>query len=134
MTVLDHPRYKSNPIYLFFEHYILDVIGELPQEKSKAIQAMNLQKVFNTRVSEWHQSLREALELSGTIDIAILDLWYRNREIAAATGVEYLPQQFAMDFTDEYMKDGSQVDVWAPGALESAKKRISAYRAKHSIR
>lgn len=134
MNVLDHPRYKENPVYLFFEHYILDVIGQLPPEKSKSIQAMNLQKVFKTKSSEWHESLREALGLSGTIDIAILDLWYRNREIASAKGIEYPPQQFAMNFTDEYMKEGSQVDVWPAGALEAAKKRISEYRAKHSGR
>ncbi|HEY9104558.1 hypothetical protein [Chitinimonas sp.] len=128
---LDSSRYKSNPIFVFFENYILDVIGQLPPEKSKAIQGMNLQKVFKTKASEWHQVMHETLGLSGTIDIAILDLWYRNKEALAAKGTDYAPQQFAVEFTDAYLKPGSQVDVWPPGALDAAKQRIAAYRAAH---
>jgi hypothetical protein len=128
------PRYKDKPIYLLFEHYIMDVVGQLPPEKSASIQAMNLQKVFNTKASEWHASLREALALSQTIDIAILDLWYRNQDIAQSKGIEYPSRQFAMDFTDEYFKDGSQVDVWPPGALEAAKQRIAIHRNQNTDR
>ena len=81
---LEQPRYKQNPIYLFFESFVLDTIGYLPRERSTGIQSMNLQKVFKTRAVEWHAVLREKLHLSETIDIAILDLWYRNQDIAAA--------------------------------------------------
>ena len=125
---LEIPRYKENPIYLFFESYILDVIGHLPRERSEGIQSMNLQKVFKTAASEWHSVLRETLDLSPTIDIAILDLWYRNQDIAKSQGLEYAPEHFAVNFADEYMKDGSQVDIWPPGALEAAKLRIMAHR------
>ena len=132
MNVLAQPRYRENPVYIFFENYILDVIGYLPPEKSKAIQAMNLQKVFKTKATEWHDSLREVLGLSSTIDIAILDLWYQNQDIALAKGIEYPAEQFAMNFTDEYMKEGSQVDVWPSGALEAARNRIDAHQAKNA--
>ncbi|HEX7641375.1 MAG TPA: hypothetical protein VF472_04090 [Burkholderiaceae bacterium] len=132
MNTLTQQRYKENPVYLFFENYILDVVGQLPPEKSKAIQAMNLQKVFKTNATEWHASLREVLGLSPTIDIAILDLWYRNQDIAFAKGIKYPAEQFAINFTDEYMKDGSQVDVWPPGALEAAKQRIEAHKARNA--
>jgi hypothetical protein len=134
MNVLDHPRYKENPVYLFFENYILDIVGELPPEKSRIIQGMNIQKVFNTKSAEWHEALREALDLSNTIDVAILDLWYRNQEIANSQGVMYSAQHFAMNFTDEYMKDESRVDVWLPGALDAAKERIASHRSKNAIR
>lgn len=130
MNALSQPRYKENPVCLFFENYILDVVGHLPAEKSKAIQAMNLQKVFKTKAAEWHESLREVLGLSPTIDIAILDLWYRNQDIARVQGIEYPAEQFAMNFTDEYMKEGSLVDIWPPGALEAAKQRIKAHQAR----
>lgn len=130
-SAADQSRYRRNPIYVFFENYILDVIGQLPAEKSKAIQGMNLQKVFKTQASEWHQVMHETLNLSSTIDIAILDLWYRNKAALAAKGTEYAPQQFARDFTDEYLKPGSQVDMWQPGALDAAKQRITTYRAAH---
>lgn len=131
MSQLEQPRYKQNPVYIFFENYILDVVGHLPRERAERIQSMNLQKVFKTNAVEWRAVIRETLHLSPTIDIAILDLWYRNREIARSQGIEYAPEQFAANFTDEYMKEGSQVDVWPPGALEAAQKRIGAQRAKH---
>jgi len=130
VSALEHPRYKQNPIYLFFESFVLDTIGHLPDDRSRAIQAMNLQRVFKTSAVEWHAVLRETLHLSETIEIAILDLWYRNQDIARGKGVTYSPEQFAVNFTDEYMKDGSQVDVWPPGALEAAKQRIAARAAK----
>ena len=34
MNLQDHPRYGQNPIYIFFESYIQDIIGYLPKEKS----------------------------------------------------------------------------------------------------
>lgn len=129
MSFLEIPRYRHSPVDFFFEQYILDVVGELPVARSHEIQAMNLQKIFKTRSNDWRHSVRDVLHLSETIDIAILDLWYRNQDIARAQRVKYAPQQFAMDFVDEYMKDGSRVDVWAPGALVAAKARIAQQRA-----
>lgn len=124
MSIHENPRYGENPIYLFFEAYIQDVIGHLPREKSDSIQNMNIQKVFGTKATEWHSVIEETLHLSNTIDIAILDLWYRHREYFKTDAGEYDPVWFSQIFTDEYMKDGSQVDVWPEGALESAKERI----------
>jgi hypothetical protein len=125
------PRYRQDPIYFFFESYILDVIGHLPRERSEGVQSMPLHQIFKTKSTEWRSVLRETLHLSQTVDVAILDLWYRNQDIAKAQGVEFTPEQFAMDFADEYMKDESQVDVWPPGALEAAKQRIGARRDRH---
>ena len=124
MSIQDHPRYGENPIYIFFEAYIQDVIGFLPKEKSQSFQKMNIQKVFGTKSSEWHEVLEETLHLSEFIQIAILDLWYRNREQFKTENGEYDPVWFSQIFTDEFMKDGSQVDVWPDGALEAAKLRI----------
>lgn len=124
MGIEDHPRYGENPIYIFFEGYIQDVIGYLPEEKSISFQNMNLKKVFGTSASEWHEVIEEVLNLSETIQIAILDLWYRNREQFKDENGEYDPIWFIQIFTDEYMKDGSQIDVWPEGALESAKLRL----------
>ena len=124
LSIHDHPRYGENPIYLFFEAYIQDVIGYLPEEKSDSIQSINLQNVFGTEATEWHAVIEETLHLSGNIDTAILDLWYQNRDQFKTESGEYDPVWFSQIFTDEYMKDGSQVDVWPEGALEAAKERI----------
>jgi hypothetical protein len=130
ISVLNHPRYKENPVYLFFESYIQDVVGQLPPEKSDIIQGMNLQKVFRTEAGEWRAVVREALHLSDSIDIAILDLWYRNRTHFKTESGNYDAVWFSQVFADEYMKDGSRVDVWPTGALEEAKARIQAARAQ----
>ena len=47
VNLQNSPRYSENPIYIFFEGYIQDVIGYLPKEKSDSFQNMNLQSVFN---------------------------------------------------------------------------------------
>jgi hypothetical protein len=129
MSPLDHPRYKANPIYLIFECYIEDTIGHLPENKSKTLQDMNLQKVFKTKATDWRAVIRETLHLSDTIDIAIQDLWYQNRGAFMDENGRADTYVFSQVFTDELMEDGSILDVWPPGALDAAKKRIR--RAKN---
>ena len=48
MGILDDPRYKENPLFLFFEDLILDVMGCLPAGDHAKIQAMDLQRIFKT--------------------------------------------------------------------------------------
>jgi hypothetical protein len=128
-NALEHPRYSKQPINLLFESFVLDAIGHLPQAKRETLQAMNLQKVFNTQASEWRQVLRETLHLSDTIEIAALDLWFINREAIRKQGQEYDPIAFSQDFTDRYLAEESKVDVWPPGALDAAKQRIAEFQA-----
>lgn len=127
-SIFEHPRYKENPMNILFANFILDTIGELSKDKYEQIDKMNLAKVFKTPDMEWKQIVKRVLNLSDTIDIAILDLWYRNREIAEKQGVDYHPIQFAMDFVDNYYKEDSKVDVWENDNLEQAKRRIETYR------
>ena len=129
-TPLDHPRYKANPIYLIFECYIEDAIGHLPEIKSKTLQEMNLQKVFKTKASDWKAVIRETLHLSRTIDIAIQDHWYQNREHFKNDEGRPDSYLFSQVFTDDFMADGSKIDVWPPGALDAAKVRIRRAKAK----
>lgn len=129
-TPLDHPRYKANPIYLIFECYIEDTIGHLPEIKSKTLQEMNLQKVFKTKSSDWKAVIRETLHLSRTIDIAILDIWYLYREGFDHDNGEPNSYLFSQLFVDDYMADGSTIDVWPPGTLTAAKARIRLAKAK----
>ena len=130
MSPLDHPRYKANPIYLIFECYIEDAIGHLPEIKSKTLQEMNLQKVFKTKASDWKAVIRETLHLSRTIDIAIQDHWYQNREHFKNDEGRPDSYLFSQVFTDDFMADGSKIDVWPPGALDAAKVRIRRAKAK----
>jgi len=124
MSPLDHPRYKENPIYLIFECYIEDTIGHLPEEKTQTLKEMNLQKVFKTNATDWRAVIRETLHLSATIDIAIQDLWYQNRDEFIDNKGRADTYLFSQVFTNKFMEDGSMLDVWPPGALDAARKRI----------
>jgi hypothetical protein len=128
MSLFQHPRYQANPAYLLFENYILDVLGFLPPEKARLMQNMKLQNILHTNASEWHQALQEGLALSDTIDIAIIDAWLTKS--AQNTAEAYVPLQFAMDFTDAYMQEASQVDVWTEQSLAQAKQRVAAFHSK----
>lgn len=125
MSLFQHPRYQANPAFLLFENYILDVLGCLPLEKARLMQNMNLQNILHTIATEWHAALKEGLDLSETIEIAILDAWLAKQ---AADGA-YVPLQFAMDFTDAYMREDSQVDLWTEESLAQATHRVAQYRA-----
>ncbi len=132
MSPLDHPRYKENPIYLIFECYIEDTIGYLPEEKSQTLKEMNLQKVFRTKATDWRAVIRETLHLSATIDIAIQDLWYKNREDFTDDRGQADTYLFSQVFTNKFMEDGSMLDVWSPDALDAARERIRRAKGKDS--
>lgn len=121
-------RYRKSPINLFFEALILDVIGSLPPDRETKIEAMKIHVQLKTQATDWRGAVRESLHLSSTIDIAILDLWYRNQEALANAGREYLAEDFARDFADKYFEDGSKVDEWPGDALEQAKWRIARHQ------
>ncbi len=122
-------RYKHSPIDLFFEAFILDVIGVLPSDRESKLEKINLHIALKTQATGWRGAVRESLHLSDTIDVAILDLWYRNREIGEKADVVYEPEQFARDFADKYFAEGSLVDLWPGDSLQQAKWRIAKYQS-----
>ena len=124
MELLQDARYQETPVYLFFEKYILNVIGKLSQDKIEILQQINLQKTFNTKNSEWKEVIREVLKLSSTIDIAILTHWYINLEDCQAQGIEIDPEIFSKEFVDAYFAENSVIDVWTENTLQTAKELI----------
>ena len=119
MNVFDTPRYKENPSDFFFDHFVMDVIGALPAGMSE-----NLDSFLETTDGGWRRRTKEIVNLSDTIEIAILDLWYRNSAILRARGERYDPYHFAVNFVDNYFADDSQIDQWPGNALAAAKERI----------
>lgn len=122
---------EKRPIELFFEFYILKVLGVLPAESDDAVRAFVERHPFFGTGADWCAGVRQQLHLSDTIDIAILDLWYINRKKAIAQNWVYHPWHYAMNFIENYFKDGSRVDVWEGDALTLAKQRIEAERLAH---
>ncbi len=124
---LDEARYRENPIYLFLELYIVSVLGRLPKEESDWVKNLNLSEIFDTEATEWREVVEEVLDLSDTIDVAIWHLWVRTREDYYDTHEGYAA--FAQDFTDQYMDDDSEIDVWTKASYAKALREIEAFRA-----
>jgi len=124
MDLLEDPRYKDTPVYLFFEKYILNVIGQLTADKQDILQNINLQEIFATRSSNWRDVVCEVLHLSSTIDIAIMYQWYLYLEQTHNNNDEIDAQAFSQKFVDAYFLDNSQIDVWTEESLLKAKQFI----------
>jgi len=122
-SILEHPRYKENLSDFFFEMLIVDTIAPLDPEAIAWVA-----EILKCGADSWRAKVRARLTLADTIDVAILDLWYRNREIAQTQGIDLDVQSFSIHFVDNYYKEESAVDHWGPGALEDAKARIASYR------
>jgi len=126
MDLLQDPRYKDTPVYLFFEKYIMDVIGELPDDKIEILKNINLQHVFSTKAIAWRDVVAEVLHLSSTINIAILEQWYKQKEAAKFDDTQIDPTQFSRDFVDQYFEENNSLDKWTEETLAAAKAFIHA--------
>jgi hypothetical protein len=125
--VFEIARYRDNPVYFFVEQLVIDTIEGIPLEMQEWIA-----QIVRTDVDHWRAKIKEVATLSDTFELAVLDLWYRNTEIAASRGELLSASDFACLFADHYFAEGSQVDLWEPGALEEAKSRIAAAQARES--
>ncbi len=124
------PFYQSgNAIDLFFEFFIVDVLGELPKETLQAMNDFSSELVLQSEIKgDWRQWVRAKCNLSSTIETAILDLWFRNGDNARNAGWSLHPWYFAKLFSQNYFAEDSPVDVWIGDALEAAKARVAVRR------
>ena len=120
MDLLLNPRYKDKPVYLFFENYVLDCIGHLPEEKQLLLNDLNLQLIFKTQSNTWKAVVKEVLQLSSTIELAIRYEWYTLLEQCDAQNLIADSDQFAIDFADAYFSEDSPIDVWDEQSLMNA--------------
>jgi hypothetical protein len=127
--IRSHPRYRDDPVFYFVEQVVVDTIEGLPMEQQQRIA-----ETIEVDVSGWRAKVKELAVLSDTFEIAVLDLWYRNSRIAAERGDALTAHDFSLLFVDNYYLDDSQIDVWGPGALESAKSRVAEAQALESRR
>ncbi len=133
MDLLEHPRYKEAPVLLFFENYILDVLGKLPHEKQNTLQEIDLQRVFGTRATAWKDVVREVLQLSSTIDLAILDEWYKAIEAAEQQAGDIDAHRFCQAFVDAYFAENSTLDVWDEASLLKARERVHRHQMAEKL-
>ncbi len=120
---------EQKPADLFFEFFIIDTIGDLPTETLILIDEYFKENILTFKdKGEWRKAVKTWFRLSETIEIAILDLWYRHSEKAKSDGWHYLPWHFAMNFIDEYFKEGSRIDFWPGNSYQEALARIAKYK------
>jgi len=124
MDLLEDPRYKDTPVYLFFEKYILDIVDALPDEKRDILENMNLQEIFKTHASHWREIVREVLQLSSTIDIAITYHWLLYLDEMNSNDQTIDPTEFSQNFVDAYFSEMSTIDLWTEDSLMQAKQYI----------
>ncbi|MDH5218569.1 MAG: hypothetical protein OEX19_12785 [Gammaproteobacteria bacterium] len=125
MDLLDHPRYQEKPVLLFFEKFVLDIIGELESKQRKILDELDLKTVFGTQSSHWRDVIIEVLHLSNTIQIAVLDEWFKYIDGKEQQNQRADAISFTQEFADEYFNDNSGIDVWPnEDSLEAARVRI----------
>ena len=125
MDLLDHPRYQDKPVLLFFEKFVLDTIGELESKQRKILDELDLKKVFGTQSSHWRDVIIEVLHLSNTIQIAVLDEWFKYIDSKELQNQGADAMTFTREFADNYFNDNSDIDIWPDEeSLEAARARI----------
>lgn len=117
---------------LLFDNFVLATINKLPEDNKEKLNSLNLAKVFKTEPKDWKLIVKQVLHLSDTIEIAILDLWYTNQQLAAQQKIEYHPKQFAIDFVDNFLKGDSKIDTWPGDSLIRAKERIKLLQSREN--
>src|SRR5687768_15772480 len=95
--LLEHPRYRDNPVYYFVERLVIDTIEGLPVELQDEIA-----ETIRTDRNGWRGKVKELATLSDTFEVAVLDLWYRNAAIVTEQGDTLSVHDFALLFVDNY--------------------------------
>lgn len=80
------------------ENYVLDVLGEIDDEKRASLLAI-VTRVYGGG-KDWRIILRSQLHFAPSMDASIQRLWKENQSIAASRSETLHPIQFAKMFAD----------------------------------
>lgn len=125
----DIPRFDHNPVLVLMEKYVLEIIGQLPEQEQRDLAEINLQQRLHTEASDWKSAIHEFLDLSDTIHTTIEHAWYQAIDYYRNKGEVVRPEDFAASFTDAYFEENSTLDQWTTDELDRAQKRIQLFRA-----
>jgi len=118
----------ERPLDYFFAMYVCAVLKRLPDATLAALDDFSTRNpsFFLSHRGDWRKHVVGQLHLSDTIEVAIWDLWLRNRAVYHDLGDPNDVWEFAQDFIEQWAKDDSRVDVWTPENLAAARRRIAA--------
>lgn len=79
-----NPRYDGKPLLRLLELYVLNAIGDLPQQVRQTLEKMapKLQAIYGGN-GKWHEAVAAAIHMPADMPTAIEDVWAKNLEIAA---------------------------------------------------
>ena len=92
-------RYAGRPLLIVLENYVLDCIGELPEDK-QALARSIVQRVWSGG-DDWKATVRGQLHLESSMDEAMRGMWSRNQELARQHNQQLHPIQFAKMVVDQ---------------------------------
>ena len=99
----DDTRYAGKPQLVLLENWILDVMGELPQEKQDKTKRI-IQRVYGGG-EDWKETLRYALRLDSDVEDKFRKLWHKNMDAAHQDKVALNPAAFVKTIVDENFID-----------------------------
>lgn len=92
-------RYAGKPLLILLENYVLDCIGQFPEDKRAAMVAVTT-RVFGGD-DDWKSTVRTTLQLGESLDEHLRQMWVTNQQIAAQTGQTLSPTDFARMVVDK---------------------------------
>jgi hypothetical protein len=99
-------RYAGRPFLRLLECLALDAIGALDPEQRAALEEMAPKLAASLgREGTWQQIVAAQMRWGDGIEVAIRELWDRNREVAREEGIELTAEEFAMLFADANTSD-----------------------------
>jgi hypothetical protein len=101
-------RYASKPFLRLLDAYVLLAIGELDQESSDRLTAMEpkLRQTFNADGS-WVDLVAQQMDFPPTLPDTIRDIWIKGREpFLKAYGTDPDPAEFTRQFVDTNFPTG----------------------------
>jgi hypothetical protein len=94
-------RYTRRPLLRLLDDYVLDVIGELPEETHPLLLEVVRLAYPNTPGATWRGVLENELGLEPDLKRKILSMWRDYQQFTAGEGGTADPAVFAVFFSDE---------------------------------
>lgn len=99
-------RYADRPFLRLLECLALDAIDALDPDQRAALEEMAPKLAASLgREGTWQQIVAAQMNWGEGIEVAIRELWDRNREVARVEGIELTSDEFAMLFAEANTSD-----------------------------
>jgi hypothetical protein len=108
-------RYKDRPLLRLLDCYILDVIGELPQQQKDVLEKLEprLREVFGS-AGQWREIVEEQMGFLPSVPLGIETVWASFQENEQRLGRKPSPSEFVREFVTQNFPEAED-DQDSPG-------------------